>query len=144
MAVAVAILYVLHFTGSSNSAEVSEATGNQTPSDLSIAYVNSDSLLSNYDYFKELDQDTIGRVRARHTNGRPYFIFTGTRSPRKNLIRLIDAFDLVKKKHELEHQLLIVGNSGWKEQAILDRYHSSDNKSDIQLLTNVSDSVLSQ
>jgi outer membrane protein len=56
LAVAVAVLYVLHFTGTSDSAEVAEATESQSPSDLSIAYVNSDSLLSNYDYFKELEK----------------------------------------------------------------------------------------
>jgi len=56
LAVAVAVLYVLHFTGTSGGAEVSEAAGSQTPSDLSIAYVNSDSLLSNYDYFKAVEK----------------------------------------------------------------------------------------
>lgn len=62
LAVAVAVLYVLHFTGTSDSAEVSEAAGSQTPSDLSIAYVNSDSLLSNYDYFKELEKKFMDKT----------------------------------------------------------------------------------
>jgi outer membrane protein len=62
LAVAVTVLYVLHFTGTSDSAEVSEATGSQAPSDLSIAYVNSDSLLSNYDYFKELEKKFMDKT----------------------------------------------------------------------------------
>lgn len=62
LAIAVAVLYVLHFTGTSDSAEVAEATESQSPSDLSIAYVNSDSLLSNYDYFKELEKKFMDKT----------------------------------------------------------------------------------
>lgn len=52
LAIAVAVLYYLHFKGESNS------TSNQTKISASpdepIVYVNSDSLLNNYEYYKEL------------------------------------------------------------------------------------------
>ena len=57
--VAVVILYVLHFSGSAPEQEMSESAGTAVPSDLAIAYVNSDSLLKNYDFFKELEKQLI-------------------------------------------------------------------------------------
>ena len=53
--IAVAILYVLHFSGSKTETEVSEPQ-NGAPIDVNIAYINSDTLLKNYDYFTELQK----------------------------------------------------------------------------------------
>ena len=58
MLVAVAVLYVLHFSGDSDTHESAESSAAE-PVDLSIAYVNSDSLLKNYDFFKELEKQLI-------------------------------------------------------------------------------------
>lgn len=58
--IAVVVLYVLHFQGDSDSAEHTEAA-TATPADLSIAYVNSDSLLKNYDFFKDLETQLIAK-----------------------------------------------------------------------------------
>lgn len=52
--IAVGVLYVLHFSKSDNLAEGSETIVQAgAGSNLQIAYVNSDSLLSKYDYFKD-------------------------------------------------------------------------------------------
>jgi outer membrane protein len=48
--VAVAVLYYLHF--SSNSSKSSSSAGVPV-GELSIAYINSDSVLKNYDFFKD-------------------------------------------------------------------------------------------
>ena len=53
--IAVAVLYFLHFSGSDASSDV-KAQQEGTPMDVNIAYINSDTLLKNYDYFKELEQ----------------------------------------------------------------------------------------
>lgn len=47
--VAVAVLYYLHFSVSSKSGV---SASNNVPSDLKIAYINSDSVLNGYDFFK--------------------------------------------------------------------------------------------
>lgn len=49
LAVAVIILYVLHFSGGSSAPAVS-VTG--SAGDLKIAYINSDSVLKNFEYLK--------------------------------------------------------------------------------------------
>lgn len=56
--IALAVLYVLHFrahTGSGSDHEVLSPT-EFTPENTGIAYINSDSLLQKYLYFKELEK----------------------------------------------------------------------------------------
>ena len=68
--IAVAVLYVLHFKGGSASGPEAEAV-RSTPVDLSIAYVNSDSLLKNYDFFKDLEKKfmaTRDKLNAEYEN----------------------------------------------------------------------------
>lgn len=69
--IAVAILYVLHFINKTDASASTTAEGVSSPSDLSIAYVNSDSLLKNYDYFKELEKkllDKRDKLNAEYQN----------------------------------------------------------------------------
>jgi outer membrane protein len=49
--VAVAVLYVLHFS-SGNKTASSNTGGSVTPSELKVAYINQDTLLKYYDYVK--------------------------------------------------------------------------------------------
>ncbi|MCY7349261.1 MAG: OmpH family outer membrane protein [Cytophagaceae bacterium] len=52
LAVAVAVLYYLHFSGkSSTNSSTTDSTG--TVGSKPIVYVNSDSLLNNYEFFKD-------------------------------------------------------------------------------------------
>jgi outer membrane protein len=50
--VAVGVLFYLHFSGSRPSSGGSGTTISGVPGDLKIAYINSDSILQNYDYLK--------------------------------------------------------------------------------------------
>jgi outer membrane protein len=70
--VAVAILYYLHFAPKSSESANESAT---TPTDLKIAYINSDSVLKYYDYFnvnrqkleekgKKMDQEFRNRAQS--------------------------------------------------------------------------------
>ncbi len=62
--IAVVVLYILHFSGDTKKqeevAETEQTTGSQF-SNLSIAYVNSDSLLKKYDFFKKIEKDLTAR-----------------------------------------------------------------------------------
>jgi glycosyltransferase involved in cell wall biosynthesis len=54
----------------------------------------------------------VDDVRRRYALERPYVLWTGTVEPRKNLPRLLEAFDAVGGDHEL----VLVGPRGWNEQ----------------------------
>lgn len=54
----------------------------------------------------------IERVRARHQLHRPYILSVAAWDPRKNLLRLIQGFQLLKQQGQLEDcQLVLVGRS---------------------------------
>ncbi len=59
--IAVAVLYFLHFTGKPAGTSAEAEHVSSAPSGLAIAYVNSDSLLTNYDFFKELEKKFMAR-----------------------------------------------------------------------------------
>ena len=57
-------------------------------------------------------------VRARLGIRRPYLLYVGTIEPRKNLVRLIQAFDRLKKEKQIPHQLVLAGGGGWKTEEV--------------------------
>ncbi len=48
----------------------------------------------------------------------PYIFFVGMIAPKKNLVRLVKAFDLIKSRTSLPHQLVIAGKWGWKNEEL--------------------------
>jgi alpha-1,3-rhamnosyl/mannosyltransferase len=63
-------------------------------------------------------------VRRRYGLMRPYILSVGTREPRKNLGRLIDAYEALPKSFREEFELLFVGPNGWisgREKALLEK-----------------------
>lgn len=76
------------------------------------------------------DPETIAAVCARYgiaqgSTGWPYLLYVGTVQPRKNLVRLIDAFAQVARGYSASAprplQLVIAGKKGWLTQAIEQR-----------------------
>jgi glycosyltransferase involved in cell wall biosynthesis len=66
------------------------------------------------DVFKPLGDSEKEAVRANYTSGKPYFLFVGAIHPRKNVKRLIEAFAEFNRENNNEIDLLIVGESLWK------------------------------
>ena len=68
--VAVAVLYVLHFTGIGSSKGSASTTAAVIKGDgtLRIAYVNSDTLLAKYDYAKDLEQGLIDYKNSQESH----------------------------------------------------------------------------
>lgn len=64
--------------------------------------------------FKPLVKTEIEQTRGKYTDGKKYILFVGALSPRKNLNRLIAAFDLLHKEENKDLDLLIVGEDLFK------------------------------
>lgn len=66
------------------------------------------------------DTATLTAVRARYGMGGPYLLYVGTIQPRKNLVRLIDAFAQAIQHGAMDEgvSLVIAGKRGWLTQAI--------------------------
>ena len=67
--------------------------------------------------YKPISESEQINIRVKYTEGRPYFLFVGSLHPRKNVQRLIEAFELVSESN-LEICLLIVGSAMWRENKI--------------------------
>ena len=87
----------------------------------------------------EADKQT---VREKFSNGSEYFIYVGAIHPRKNVHRLIQAFDDFKKKSGTEHKLIIVGRMAWKTDEVTAAYHNAQFKQDIIFTGYVSENDL--
>ncbi|MEZ4674543.1 MAG: glycosyltransferase family 1 protein [Caldilineaceae bacterium] len=60
------------------------------------------------------DPQQLGRVRQRYGIGdRPFILGLSTLQPRKNFIRLIEAFAQARQEARLPHRLVIGGGKGW-------------------------------
>jgi glycosyltransferase involved in cell wall biosynthesis len=59
--------------------------------------------------FAPLSEEDKQITREKFSNGKPYFLFVGSQSPRKNLNRLITAFDLFKEQSQSDFKLVLVG-----------------------------------
>lgn len=56
----------------------------------------------------------IEKVKLKYGIPEKYFLFVGNFNPRKNLERIILAYDKLKKETDCEEKLVIVGEHGWK------------------------------
>jgi glycosyltransferase involved in cell wall biosynthesis len=94
------------------------------------------------DHFHPIPAADKAAVRDRFSQGQPYFHSVGAIQPRKNLVRLITAFDKFKEASGAPHKLLIVGRKAWNFEKVIHSYGSSPYKDDIVFTGFVSDAEL--
>ncbi|MEQ9237486.1 MAG: glycosyltransferase family 1 protein [Coleofasciculus sp. E2-BRE-01] len=73
---------------------------------------------------------------------RPYLLFVSTLEPRKNIIAIVEAFNYLKAKYKIEHQLVLIGQKGWKYKPILRAIAHSHWHEEIYHLDYLSDSYV--
>jgi glycosyltransferase involved in cell wall biosynthesis len=61
--------------------------------------------------YNGVDEKFHPALQKKDTKAPPYFLFVGSIHPRKNLKRLLLAFDLFKTQNGTDHQLLVVGDA---------------------------------
>ncbi|WP_424098423.1 glycosyltransferase family 4 protein [Moorena producens] len=72
----------------------------------------------------------------------PYILFVSTLEPRKNINTLIAAFNYLKQRHQIEHQLVLIGQKGWSYESIFAAIASSPWKHHIHHLGYLSDQLV--
>jgi glycosyltransferase involved in cell wall biosynthesis len=94
--------------------------------------------------FKPLSIDNQTIVKEKYSKGKPYFFYVGAVHPRKNVHRLIAAFDIFKAKTNTEHQLLIAGRFAWQTGEVKSAYEQATYKNDIVFLNYIDNDSLAQ
>lgn len=63
--------------------------------------------------FRPLEESQRSAVKERFTTGKEFFLYTGAIHPRKNLIGLLKAFSLFKKRQQSGFKLVLAGRMAW-------------------------------
>lgn len=76
-------------------------------------------------------------LKTFHLQSSRYILYVGALQPRKNLIRLIQAFEILKQNHG-EAKLVLCGEPAWLSQGIIEAWEQSPVRDDIVLTGRVS------
>lgn len=72
------------------------------------------------DTYKTIAEEKKAEMRSKYSDGKEFFLFVGALHPRKNLLRLLKAFEQFKKTTNSRTKLVIVGEALWKNQLFSD------------------------
>ncbi|MFA9263100.1 MAG: glycosyltransferase family 4 protein, partial [Undibacterium sp.] len=112
------------------------AVSENTKQDLIRLYnVPEEKIRVIYEGFTRKEPDQLSRVKM----GKPYFFFVGRLETRKNIIRIIEAFERFKDGTGLSHELILAGKPGYGYEMIEGRIRASKYKEDIQEVGYVSE-----
>lgn len=65
------------------------------------------------------EEGQISAFRKKHNLLRPFILFVGTLEPRKNILRLLEAFRILKEEDRaFDYQLVLCGPKGWSYRDI--------------------------
>ena len=92
--------------------------------------------------FKPLLEEEQKKIRKEYAEGQPYFFYVGAVHPRKNIHRLIRAFDQFKHKTNTGVKLLIAGRFAWQAGEVKSAYEQSPYQPDIHFIGYIRGEVL--
>ena len=82
------------------------------PSKIDVVYNGA------HDEYRPLTHDERDKVKNEYAAGCEYFVFAGALHPRKNIVNLLKAFVLFKKRQHTNMKLVIVGRMAWKYEEV--------------------------
>ena len=81
--------------------------------------------------FKPVSQEVKDEVKNKHSKSQEYFLYTGAIHPRKNLLNLLKAFSVLKKKQKSNIKLILAGRLAWKNQSFLEALKTYKYRDDV-------------
>ncbi|MFY7839620.1 MAG: glycosyltransferase family 4 protein [Lacibacter sp.] len=66
--------------------------------------------------FQPISEEAKEHIKSKYTEGAEFFLYTGSIHPRKNLVNLLKAFSLFKKRLRSNMKLVIAGRMAWKTE----------------------------
>lgn len=90
-------------------------------------------------FHDRIDPATVQSVNQSYGLQRPYFLCIGTLQPRKNLQRIMDAYQSLPRQVLHTHDLVIVGRNGWGSEDVVRRLQSLPASSGIRWLGGIPD-----
>ncbi len=97
------------------------------PEKIKVTYLGVDKK------YRLLDKDNPNFLKVKRKYHLPenFILFLGTIEPRKNLVGLLRAFYLLKKKHKIKEKLVIAGIKGWLFEEVFEANRKLGFKKDV-------------
>ncbi|BAQ60036.1 glycosyl transferase [Geminocystis sp. NIES-3708] len=98
---------------------------------------------SRYDinYLKDKNCEKIKNTIA-YDFQEPFILFVSTIEPRKNIINLVKAFNILKQTYPINHHLILIGQKGWEYEKIFKEIDNSNYRQQIHYLGYLSDEAV--
>jgi glycosyltransferase involved in cell wall biosynthesis len=93
------------------------------------------------DYFSDVRAEELSK-QTSYDFSAPYLLFVSTIEPRKNIKAIISAFNYLKEKHKIPHNLVMIGRKGWHYEPIFAAIEKSPWKTNIHHLDYLSDELV--
>ncbi|MFC2138959.1 glycosyltransferase family 4 protein, partial [Bacteroidota bacterium] len=109
---------------------------NYSKNDIAKSYhINPDNIDVLYNgancFYKPIRENEKRKVKRNFTDGYNYFVFVGSLHPRKNVTRLLQAFELFKSETNSEMKLVIVGDRFFKTREMSETYKKMKYKDEV-------------
>lgn len=72
-------------------------------------------------YFQRIDKDEKQTTLDKYSIHKDFFLFIGTLQPRKNILRIIEAYEQLPLEIKNKNALIIVGQNGWETDELLSK-----------------------
>lgn len=97
------------------------------PEKINVVYSASKEI------FQPVNDEDKKVIRGKYTNGNNYFVYAGAIHPRKNLVNLLKAFSIFKKRQKSNWKLVLAGRLAWKYDSFMKSLSSYKYRSDVVL-----------
>lgn len=74
----------------------------------------------NRKFFDRVDKDVMTETKERYGIERNFFLFVGTMQPRKNILRIIQAYRKLPNSIKKDYMLVLAGQDGWGSRELKD------------------------
>lgn len=92
--------------------------------------------------FRPIEEKKRAAVRAKWTTGAPYFIYVGSIHQRKNIERMLAAYDAFRAENEQPHRFILVGNRKWWTDSMQNALDAMRFKDEVIFTGRISDEEL--
>lgn len=92
--------------------------------------------------FKPITEEDALKIKSKYTQQQPYFLFVGTLHPRKNILRLLMAFNRFKTQTNSPIKLVLAGRKMWWTKEINTFFEQMEAKNDVIFTGRISNEEL--
>lgn len=86
---------------------------------------------------------SLAQFLAKHgLTDQQFLLFVSSIEPRKNVMRILDAYESLPSEFRKQHPLVLTGSSGWRSEKILDRISSLEAQGVVRYLGYTNDAEL--